>query len=389
MRAYHRLSSSHASSDEQVRRFPEEERERLSACIALSERVAQLAHTHPLLLYALADAYGPLSARREVVRRAVAGRPLADVAAPLDLPACLRRLPPEACSSQLPYFRWSPAANRSLAPLVPRDAAAAKAWLRHITFAAHAGNEAFAIWVAKQRCLYETARVRPSALRPLALHSWHCLNRKGAADPLLTAPAWSPSLGLSTAIDRARAWLRRLKLLLEIGPTGIVDSWVPQGKACGFVFQPLLTPQDLIAEAHVMQNCVDSYGADIARNACRLFRVMRKGCSVATLELRHDLSERTLTVTQLKAPANRECPLALWHAAWSWLKPYVEHMKPPRPNRDRPGLARLLDRYASRFADANDGPDQLTIAGLNVDLNHLKRCARAQRSTTAVSDCAA
>lgn len=389
MRAYHRLSSSHASRDEQVRRFPEGVRERLTTCIALSEHVAQLAHTHPLLLFALADAYGPLPARREVVRRAVAGRPLADVAAPLDLPTCLRRLPPEACSSQLPYFRWSAAANRSLAPLVPRDAAAAKTWLRHITFAAHAGNEAFAIWVAKQRCLYETANVRPSALRPLALHSWHCLDRKGDADPLLTEPGWAPSLGLFTAIDRARSWLRRLKLLLELGPTGITDSWVPEGKACGFVFQPLLTPQDLIAEAHVMQNCVDTYGADMARNACRLFRVARKGRSVATLELRHDLSERTLTVTQLKAHANRECPLAVWHAAWSWLKPHVEHDKPPRPNRHRPELAKLLDRYASRFADAIDRPDEFTIAGLNVDLNHLKRCARSQRSMTAVSDCAA
>src|SRR5262245_29074605 len=100
-------------------RFPAPFRDRVGSCAAISHNLGQLAHTFPLLLHALATEYGPRDARLAAIHLIEQGRPLAEVAAALGLPVCLRSLPPEACSARLAWTRYSADFNRLIANHVP------------------------------------------------------------------------------------------------------------------------------------------------------------------------------------------------------------------------------------------------------------------------------
>src|SRR3974390_229751 len=94
--------------DAQIARFPGSVRARVRSCAAASPCMSQLAITFPLLLQAIATEYGPSEARSAAIKLVELGRPLAEVAAEIGLPLCLRRIPPEACGDSLPWAPCSP-----------------------------------------------------------------------------------------------------------------------------------------------------------------------------------------------------------------------------------------------------------------------------------------
>src|SRR5262245_27924252 len=109
-----RVSASEGLSDV-LARFPVPFRKRVHNCAGISDNVGQLAYTFPLLLHALATEYGPHEARLAAIQLIEQGRPLAEVAAALGLPVCLRSLPPEACRDRLAWTRYSADFNRCIA----------------------------------------------------------------------------------------------------------------------------------------------------------------------------------------------------------------------------------------------------------------------------------
>lgn len=303
----------------QLTRFNAAYRGRLIACAELSDRIAQLSITFPLLLFALATRYGPIADRRASIQRAVDGCPLAEIADALRLPLCFRRIAPEACHPAPLHVHWSAAAGRHLGPHIPDDATMASRWLQAVAFAARACDEEFAFWVARQRGLFAGDGIKATSLLPLALYAWHSRPRELGEAPMPSAP-WSSRLGLRGALERTELWLRELRIHAELGPDGLADPWLPASEHLGYTFTPLVTARSLVEEAAEMSNCVDAYCMLLALDECRLYSMQRRRRRIATLEIRPHKSRDAFSILQLKGPANRDCGVDIWHAANEWLE---------------------------------------------------------------------
>lgn len=333
-------------------RFDARHRQRVADCAALSQRLAQLAFSHPLLLFALATGYGPLTSRREAVRRAVDGRSLADVCAAVGLPLCLKRIAPEACRAPLTPVRWSAAANRELAPLIPRSARAAAAWLSGISFAHAACDERFALWVARQDDLFSHGTLRPQLLQPLAVFAWFS-QAPQRSEILGSNQPWSAELGLKRAVRRTAVWLVYLRLVGWLGHDGLADSWLPAGEACGYRFEPLLTAQALLDEGRAMDNCAVRYAGRLARDESRLFSMRRHGRRIATVEIRRSPNLARLVIAQMRGSGNSPCRLDAKQAAQHWLGRHAEHAAGTTASRaPAPGLDLVQQSLASYQAAA-------------------------------------
>jgi hypothetical protein len=304
--------------DGAIARFPSACRERVRRCAAISPNMSQLAHSFPLLLQSLAVEYGPREARRLAVELVESGRPLAEVAAAMGLPACLRWIPPEACRERLAWTPLSPDFGRLIANHVPDTISAKSNWMASVFYAAHACDEAFALWVAKQRLLSERFVLEPRVLLPLALFAWHSQRRDNPLRTYIFTP-WSPRASYKSVVTEAKHWLNRLKLLVYFADRPIADTWLDGGDVSGFQFVPLTTVEDVMSERIAMRNCVDAYAEKLAFNNCRLFGVRCLGERVALLEIVPG-SGRVPQINQLKGPQNTEASREVWNAAGIWLR---------------------------------------------------------------------
>jgi hypothetical protein len=304
-------------SEGAIARFPSTCRERVRRCAAISSNVGQLAHSFPLLLHSLAVEYGPREARRLAVEMVEAGRPLADVAAAIGLPPCLRFVPPEACWNRLTWTPLSSDFNRLIANHVPDSIAAKANWMAAVFYAAHACDEAFAVWVARQRLLSERYVVEPRILLPLALLAWH--SRHDTPLRKLIFSPWTARASYKTVVTEAKHWVNRLKLLVYFADRPITDTWLDGANVGGFQFIPLTTAEDVLNERIAMRNCVDAYAEKLAFNNCRLFGVRCLGERVALLEIVPG-SGNVPIINQLKGPLNAEAPREVWRAAGVWLR---------------------------------------------------------------------
>jgi hypothetical protein len=302
----------------QLARFGGRYVRRLAQCAALSERVAQLAFSHPVLFFALATQYGPLEHRQRAVQLAVDGRPLGEICAAIAIPLAFRRIAPESCREALTPARWSPDASRLLAPLIPTTNATAAAWLSGVSFAHQACDEAFAIWLAAQRPLFDHRPVSKAALTALAMFAWYSQHSVLPAgdDP---QARWRPDLSLENAVLRTAAWVQQVKLLVELGPEGLADTWLGEGTLAGYRFTPIATPEALYAEARAMHNCVMTYSSRLARDECRLFSMTHGRRPMATIEIAYSSDLGGFRIAQMKGPLNTECPREAVAAAHAWL----------------------------------------------------------------------
>lgn len=357
---------------------------RLIECAGISERIAQLATTHPLVFFALATRYGPLKYRREAVRLAVDGHPLRDICAAIGLPLPLRRIPPEACARLLPHVRWSPTAGRNLAPLVPKTPETAALWLPRVHLAHRYGDEEFALWFAAQHTLLAKRSIGRAALTTLAIYAW---NTRFAPLPLEASPIppWTREMSLELAITRCASWFQQIQVVCDLTPEGLIDPWLPGGSVGSYIITPLLTPEQLLAEARHMQNCVASYSFSLAVNECRLYSVFSGSKHVATFELRYSRRRMVYKIAQVKGPSNSTAPYPVMRAVQTWLRRNSNAPPPPgnmpKPARDRTLLA-LLAPYLEIHGDTAPPADLTTFRTLSMGLGELTRMTKVESRFT-------
>lgn len=346
-----------AAIDGIVHRFEMKVQKAVRRLIQSSPCLFDLAHVFPGALYVLAARIGPAPKRRKALALVNAGAPLRDVAKELALPFWLRRLPPEAFSGPLTGVPSSDVFARRIANHLPGPDADRAFWLSSVTFAARAADEYFALWLAQQKIFDE--RGEPERLfAVLAAYAWHSTNDTSVARRLITVP-WRPEMAFDTAVCAAKSWLNRIRLVVQLGEGAMTDSWLVTGEAGGLSFVPLITSQEILVEAHAMQNCADQYADRLTRDRCRLFSVRRRGVRLATLEIGpHPREMGVLAITQLKARHNLPVSNDVWQAAYAWLgtqselRRTVSQSNPDRPFDPvawhaifRPYLAKIRDPW--------------------------------------------
>ncbi|MFN0217532.1 MAG: hypothetical protein ACKVP4_01830 [Hyphomicrobium sp.] len=302
-----------------LRRFSPALRREVRKLIRLSPRAADLALVFPGLLAALAAKRGGAERRRGALELIDAGAQLKLVARALGMPMWMRRLAPDAFNLGVPDpLPRSERFGRRIAARIPGPHENSGLWLSSVLFAERAASEEFATWIAQQRIFNERGKAE-DLLEVLTAYAWYSTARDTEAYKLIAVP-WRPEIAFDTALCAAKSWLNRVRLVLQLPPGAITDSWLQAGVANGHSFEPLLDCRQILAEAHAMQNCADQYAERIARHRCRLFSVRRNGQRVATIEVAHHPRETSyLAIMQLKARHNMGAGPDVWQAAYAWM----------------------------------------------------------------------
>lgn len=347
-----------------VNRFDLSRRARIRRLVRSSPRLVDLASVFPGALHALAGR-GVTPKRRDRALRLVSeGAALRDVAAALDLPLWLRRLPPEAFTGSCVAVPRSDMFARRITNHLPTAAEDNAFWLQAVIFGVNACDDYFALWLAQQAVFMEPGE--PAHLFGLlAAYAWFSNAAPSPARDLILVP-WRPVMALDTAVCAAKSWLNRLRLVVQLKKGVLTDSWLEPGEARGCRFVPLLDEQAILAEARAMQNCADQYADRLARDKCRLFSVSRQGVRVATLEIGpHPREAGVLAISQLKARHNLPAGVEIWQAAHTWIGQQTELKRscpgvvPERPL-DGGTWSALLAPYRKATNGASWMPDLAT-----------------------------
>lgn len=289
----------------------------ISMLCTQSSAMTDLADSFPALLFALATDFGSLRARREARRAIEGGKSLRDAAGAIGLPIWLRKLPPQAFLTPFGRLPSEPGTVARLVSLIPAQAGMTAAWLDRVLVAYHTGRPELAVWTAQHYRGPGPAATSEGFLRVLAW-AWHGGQPGLRAADLLTQ-RWTPNIGVRRAASEAALWRERIALDLMLGP-GISDSWLADGSGNGYEFVGLRTADDFIAEARVMDNCLDRYSGRLSGGAVRIFSIRRNGLPVADVEIAvHERELGMPAVTQLRAPRNRRASLEIWQATYAWL----------------------------------------------------------------------
>lgn len=292
--------------------------ERLEQCAALSERVGQLTETHPVLFFALATGYGPLSSRRNAIRLTELGWPLREVCKAVSLPYSLRRVPPYVLDRPLTPAVMSERGAQILAARLQRAAPqdnGAKV-LAAAFYGTRVCGEDFGLWLADARRAAWLPSRQFEPIRAVALYAWY--SHRAALLPDFGIKPWSQDMSWPGAVRQTALWLDRLKFYCYFAPAPITDAWA--GAACvrGFDIVPLDTYQRLMEEIADMQNCLHTYADHLLVNTCRLFGVRRAGAKIGTLELR-PTPGGVLRLAQFRGPRNAQVPLDALEAVHEWV----------------------------------------------------------------------
>jgi hypothetical protein len=239
-------------------------------------------------------------------------------AAALRLPYWLRRLAPQALNERLPRLPDEPDFAVSIVNFVPAKGNRGRRWLKRVALAAHASDQAFALWVARQR---ETPPDQEGLFLDLALAAWAWHAKPSAVSParaLLTV-RWTNDIGQRRAVAEALAWLKRIEMA-AIVEGGLGEAWFPAGSAAGYDFVPLATLEDFLTEAKTLDNCLDQYADQLRDGSTRLYSVRRRGMHVAAIELApHEDDGSAPAIRQLRGPRNKRVSSDVWQAAMLWL----------------------------------------------------------------------
>ena len=277
--------------------------ERLRAYADLSGELADLLKTHAVAFLALATDYGPLAKRSAAVRALHQGARLPAVCTLLGIPYALRRVPPEACRTALPWTEWSMGDASALSNFIPLGHARLDCWMEAVFFCGAACSSGFALWIARQHRLFEGPPLEARLLLPVALYAWHSFRPDAPLHSLLPN-LWSPKMGVRRTINETRRWLTYVAARLHLPDPVVIDPWLRPATVGEYELIPLLSHRDLLDEHLAMRHCVDRYGARVARGQCRLFSLRQHGRRVATFEVVQDGRNRCI-VNQIKGPRNR------------------------------------------------------------------------------------
>jgi hypothetical protein len=369
--------------DALARRFAPDQRREVRRLMRLSSRMVDLAQIFPAALHLIAGPDIEPERRRHAMELVMGGALLKEVAFALGLPMWLRKLPADAFTGPLPPLPASEPFARRIVNCLPGTRAESALWLRSVAFAAEAGHEDFAIWLAQQQ-LFAGEGEPQRMFAVLAAYAWYSGNPHRPANGLIMVP-WRPEISFETALCAAKSWLNRIRLTLQLRPGVIPDGWLEPGEHKGLSFLPLVTADQLLEEAQAMHNCADQYADRIARDRSRLWSVRRRnGQRIATLEIgQHPREAGVLDIVQLKSRHNLPAPLEVWQAAHAWMSAQQGLRRAPPlvlPSRrlDAALWEALMQPYRLHKGGAPWLPTPLTAAALSqldADMAELARRA--------------
>ena len=312
--AANRTALSESKVAAHLRRFPRRHRLPVLAIARVHPALADLAVSYPALLFMLAVPHRGVDAVA-LRRMVIAGAPLKAVARAAELPAWTRNLPPEAFARPLSHLPRHETCARQIANYLPKRARHAASWLENVIHACEFGDEAFAVWVARE---YGTQKHYHFNLRRQALWAWFSLRPELEGARLGNRP-WTPQIARRAANKASIDWFDRLSLHVTIAEAAVQPLWLEAKTVHGFDFVPLLSAQAIHEEARVMDNCVRGYGMDIALNMERLWSMRLNGRRAATLSVGNHRDLGLLTITEIKGPKNVKVPREVAVAAKCWI----------------------------------------------------------------------
>lgn len=373
----------HVALETQIKRFERSYRRRLRKFTRTSSRHGDLLFTFPALAFALVSGRGSVEQRAEAVRLVRDGAQLPQIAAALDVPTWLRRLPPEAFARPLGDLDAGPAFGRKIVGRVPSEVDRTQAWLQALEVALAAGDEAFAQWLAGQHMLYADRFNGDAPVRPLAIYAWFSRRQEDVRGRRLMDKPWNRQMAFPAAIQHMCAWYDRVMSdLTRSDLTRGPGRYSRRRRGQGYVMVPLRSAAELYEEGAIMRNCVGSYVGMVAARECLIFSVRRGSHRVATLEVRW--YRGVPRIWQLEAAGNTTAPQAVWDAVNQWLAAQDGLVMATPANLDR--LSVDATRWKALWlpyvtakgskALALDRPDQRVLGHLLGDIEQLVTRAR-------------
>jgi hypothetical protein len=299
--------------ERRLRRFSPSAQPLVHAIAARHPRVADLAVTFPALLFALAVPRRDVDPERALAG-AIEGRSLAQAAA---VPLWLRRLPYDALTRPVPPLPDGEFMRRRIVNHLPRSPKLAPLWLEAVAAATMLGHELFAIWIARELTC-DPKGIVLRRLRLISLWAWFSLHGDTLGHRLIER-RWHPAMRFKTALDDAQDWRTQVALHADLGAEPIADMWLEPGSVDGYDFVPLDSAESIADEAAGMNNCLRTYGYDVAHNRCRFWGVRKGGQRIATLKVAWMYNGPLLTIRELRLAENRNAPVEVWWAAARWL----------------------------------------------------------------------
>lgn len=358
-----------------VARFHPDVREYLTAFVAQSPRIADLASTHPMLFVALATGYGAPRRRSAAIKAVLDGRRLRAVCEIAKIPFCLREVPAELCPVQLTPADWSRDASPVLAQLIPEDPDTLRNWVPAIFFANGVVSEPFALWLAKSHDVFAGLPLDHRRLLPIALYWWYARHPQHKLSKLVPG-RWLAGAGLRRLLHATKAWLNRIGCRIHL--PGLNEG---EQHSAPFVVGPyhvveLTDYRSLLAEQQAMDNCLDRYGRRIASGSHAIFSLRtQSGVRVVNFEVAIHAKGGPL-VCELKGRSNGEVSDAIRLAVEQWVATSPEMQRRPSEWRARPSradaiFAQLISPYVESHAGILADLEPITLYGLERDLDEL------------------
>ena len=301
--------------EQQVRRFDRRHRAPIIWMASRHPRIADLAHSFPALLFALSVRRAGFPAGA-VIDAVIRGDSLKDVAQLAGLPLWLRKLPPEMFTGPIPKLPDGEVFRRRICNVLPKRQRAMRRWLNTVAFTAFWGGEDFAIWAAAQLA-NPKARARQDWAK-LCLWAWHSLRPDLPAHGLIVTP-WTPAIAVDTARDAAHGWLNAVNARLASLSAAPLILPRELREVDGFAFRPIVTSEEVSAEADAMQNCMRDYLDEIEDGTVAFWSVRKDGERKAVLCVERSHWYPIPYVREMRAKANAEAPAEVWRAAAKWL----------------------------------------------------------------------
>jgi hypothetical protein len=302
--------------ERQLRRYHPRFQRSVRSLAMRHSRIADLASSFPALLFALAVPRPGLDPA-PALARVIDGLALADVAAVVDVPLWLRKLPPEALVRPIARLPDGDLFRRQIANHLPQSPKLAPIWLQVVSDVAELAHESAAVWIARE-LVREPRRVNPARLRLISLWAWFSRERDTFGHGLIERP-WTPDMRIGSALEAVDHWRDTFTLHVSLGQRPIADMWLQAARVAGYDFLPLTSVAAISEEAKAMRNCLNTYGDRLAHNRSRLWSVRRDGERIATLKIARLSDDPLPNVVEFKGVGNAAVPRELWWVARQWL----------------------------------------------------------------------
>lgn len=311
--------------EQRIARFAAADRRHLRDLALMNSRQAQLLTSFPAASLAFARRRGPVLARAEAMWAVRDGAGLKEIAALLDLPPWLRRLPPEALHHPLPDAFLSAVEEssfwRRIAPVAPATFQPGASWLHLVLRARRQAGADFSVWLAQ--------KLTPHGAPPSRICD--LLGAFASASQAETSPVhreiWSPNASLVSALAGLREWLIASVIQHRVEPFTVRQAVDRSYRLDDYAFDPMKSYEAMALAGVALDNCLRSCARRLACGASRFFNIRYAGSLVAAVEIAQPRRESgAFRVMQLAGPGNHEVDAHIVDAVEVWLERLNTHV---------------------------------------------------------------